>query len=159
MADEPRGAVEGEPHAVIAPGQEALLAEMLGKGAALPHDCKLTDGKIEYTFVRATYACRGGEVILELVHPSQGASPSAQTDRFAIVLVSGSPPDGLIDGLVERISSREEAFQWTMLGGAASKTWPSALVGALAGVLAIGVLVWRLRRRASLRRGVASQSE
>src|SRR5438105_71718 len=58
---------------VIPPGQEELLATMLGKGAVLPDECKLADAEVDHTTIKAKYTCPGGEVVFELAHPSTGA--------------------------------------------------------------------------------------
>ena len=52
----------GEP--VIPPGQDDLLAAMLGTGATLPGDCKLAGGQVHYATVNATYTCPGGQVVV-----------------------------------------------------------------------------------------------
>jgi hypothetical protein len=146
------GDVRDYPHAVIPAGQEALLADMLGKGVALPGGCKLTDGKIEYTVVRATYGCPGGEVTFDLAHPSQATATEAQTDQFALVLKTGSPPEGLVAALMSRIRSQEAAFQWTLLGKPRRRFSLATMLIVGAGLGAIAVLVWRLRGRAAARR-------
>ncbi len=102
------------PNPMIPPGQEDLLAEMLGRGVTLA-GCNLTGAGVEYTIVEATYACPEGEAVFDLAHPST-ASPSAiQTAQFAITLQSGSPPHSLADALVSSIRAREDAFEWEWL--------------------------------------------
>src|SRR5438067_326947 len=67
----------GEP--AIPPGQEQLVAGMLGRGMALPQ-CTLISGSVEYTVIKATYHCLGGGVVaLELGHPRTAAITSIQT--------------------------------------------------------------------------------
>jgi hypothetical protein len=138
--------------AVVPAGQEELLAEMLGRGATLPDGCKLSEGKIEYTTVKATYACPNGNVVFELSHPSRAGGEATRTDRFALTLKSGSPPEGLVPDLVSRIRSREAAFEWKWAGAASSARWPSntALAGGV--LLAIALLGWIVRSRSSARR-------
>jgi hypothetical protein len=99
----------------ISPGQEDLLAAMLGKGATLPEECTLIAGEVDHTIVKATYTCPAGEVVFELAHPSTAAATDTQTANFAITLQSGSPPDTLIEALASLIRSQEAAFQWTWL--------------------------------------------
>jgi hypothetical protein len=97
---------------VIAPGQEQLLAEMLGRGEALPGSCTFSNGQVESALVRGTYQCAGGEVVVELRHPSWEQGAVATTERFAISVPSGSPPAGLVEALASRIRQREARFLW-----------------------------------------------
>jgi hypothetical protein len=108
-------------HQVIAPAQEQLLAEMVGRGEVLPGGCTFTDGQVESTLVRSTFRCAAGTVVIELCHPSEAADAVATTDRFAIRIVSGTPAPELIAALVARVREREQKFVW----GA-----PGALAGA-----------------------------
>ena len=104
------------PDPMIPPGQEELLADMLGRGAT-PAGCTLTGAAIEYSIIKATYACSGGEAVFELRHPSSAAASAIQTAQFAITLLSGSPPHSLADALVSLIRAREDAFEWEWLTG------------------------------------------
>lgn len=99
----------------IPPGQENLLLDMLGPGAPLP-GCELADGQVNYTVVVLTYDCAGSEVEYELAHRSKGTRAATPTDRFAITLVSGTPPRGFSDALVSLIRSREGEFEWVWPG-------------------------------------------
>ena len=97
----------------IPPGEERLIATMLGKGTRIGN-CKLTRSSVEYTVINAAYKCRHGDrVTLELCHPANATAPSVQTEQFAITLQSGSPPLGFQEALVARIRSREADFVWT----------------------------------------------
>lgn len=98
----------------IPPGQETLLLEMLGKGAALPDGCKLAEGKVEYTVVEAKYQCRSGSVVLEIAHSSEAFDSDTQTGRFAISVMEGSPLPDLVDELSARIVKREADFEWVI---------------------------------------------
>jgi len=100
----------GDP--AIPAGQEQLIASMLGRGMAL-HDCTLISGGVEYTVIKATYACPGGAVTLRLDHPRNATVTSAQTGQFAITVQSGSPPLGFGDALTSLIRSQEGGFQWS----------------------------------------------
>jgi len=95
----------------IPPGQDELLADMLGRGVPLS-ECEMIGGEANYTTITATYMCREGEVIVELAHRDAGDRSSTPTDRFAITLQNGSPPHGFVDALVSRVRSREAAFEW-----------------------------------------------
>ena len=105
----------------IPPGEERLIAAMLGKGTRIG-TCKLTKSRVEYTVITATYKCRrAGRVTLELCHPRNVTAPSfVQTQQFAITLQSGSPPLGFQDALVARIRSKEADFVWTWAEHAAA---------------------------------------
>ncbi len=119
MASSP--AASASPYDVIAPGQEQLLADMLGRGAALPGDCKFSNGQVETALVRGTFQCAAGSVVVELRHPSQTQDAVATTDRFAVSVRSGSPPPDLVPTLVARIREREAAFVWTSPGSTGGK--------------------------------------
>ncbi len=109
--------VEAAPDAPgIPPGQEELLLEMLGKGAALPGGCEVKDVGIVYTVIEAHYACRHGEVVLELTHSSEAYDTDTQTADFAIAVLDGSPPPTLVDVLSLRVQEREGAFEWVIPG-------------------------------------------
>ena len=148
-AQEPLAAGEAvipeELDAVIPPGQEGLLAEMLGQGTTLPEQCKLAGGEVDHSLIKATYACPGGEVVFELRHPSTAPAGATQTARFAITLLRGSPPAGLADALTSRIRSREMAFEWKSLGPRRSSSVLVLL--AAAGILGLALLGWALWRR------------
>lgn len=99
------------------PGQESLIAGMLGRGMLI-RGCRLTSGGVEYTFIKATYDCPRGEVALAISHTLDATEPSAQTGNFAITIQNGSPPDGFEEALVARIRPRASMFVWT---------WPEPL--------------------------------
>ena len=100
----------GDP--AIPPGEEEVIAAMLGRGMAL-HQCTLISGNVEYTVIKATYGCPGGEVMLELGHPRNAASTSTQTAQFAIDVQSGAPPPAFQDALASLVRSQEERFTWS----------------------------------------------
>lgn len=138
-----------EPQAVIPPGREDLLADMLGRGTTLAGQCQFTGGQIDRTTIRASYKCPGGEVVFELRHPSTAPSGSTQTAQFAIIRQSGSPPAGLEDALVSSVRSREAGFEWKWIGasGQGPKRIQLALVaGGLVGIVVLWLAVRRRRR-------------
>jgi hypothetical protein len=141
--------------AVIPAGQEELLAAMLGKGATLPDQCKLAGAEIDHSIVKATYTCLGGEVVFKLAHPSNAPASATHTARFAITVLSGSPPADLAPALASLITSREAAFEWKFLAPAdtASRFSLAHVALAAAGLLGIAALGWVLRRRMSGRAG------
>jgi len=114
----PVGAAEDADTAgyVIPPGQEELLLTMLGRGASLPDGCSLTDGRVEYRTVKATYACPLGDVVIALSHPETGTDTSTATERFALIVDSGSPPNSLIDALAANVRKQEGSFEWVKIG-------------------------------------------
>lgn len=135
---------------VIAPGAEPLFAEMLGSGVTLPGGCRFGNGQIERTYVVATYACDGGALVLELLHPDAAPAGGIRTDKFALAVKSGTAPGGLLDALAERIRAREDSFNWTALQGAGrSRRLPLVAIGAVAVAM---VAFFVLRRLAAQRR-------
>jgi len=104
-------ATEAEPpilEPVIPPGQEALIAGMLGRGIALP-DCTLVSCGVDHTVIEATYSCVDGDVTLEFGHPQNAP---AQTAQFSITVQSGTAPPDLQSALVSLIRAREAGFVW-----------------------------------------------
>jgi hypothetical protein len=104
---------EGE--IVIPPGQEGLLAEILGRGATFPGGCTFAGGGVEHAVVKGRYECIGGEITVELRHPSRAPATSIRTERFAVVVLSGSPTPELSNALESWIRSHEGAFEWVRL--------------------------------------------
>jgi hypothetical protein len=136
-----------EQGAVIPPGQEELLAQMLGRGAALPAQCVFAGAEADHAVVRATYDCPSGAVVFELSHPSKAARGATQTDRFAIAVQGGTPPSGLADALAALIRSKEAAFEWKWLGNPERSFSRATMVLTALGVLVVAGLGWVLRRR------------
>jgi hypothetical protein len=135
------------PEAVIPPGQEELLADMLGRGATLPGECKFAGVEADHAVVRTTYSCPSGEVVFELRHPSEAPRGATQTERFAITVKSGNPPNGLAEALASLIRSRESKFVWKWVGPT-GRTSTRPIGSLAAGVLVVAVgLWWMLRRR------------
>ena len=97
---------------VIPPGEEELIGTMLGKGTALDH-CALISGGVEYTTIKASYRCLGGEVRLELANLRNARASSTQTGQFAITVKSGSPPPGFRHALAALVRSQEDKFEWS----------------------------------------------
>ena len=106
---------------VIPPGQERLLAGMLGaKATDLPGGCKLESASILKTHVAIHYICAAGDVRFEL-HPSAlaGGAQLAKTEKF--VMRKGdptvAPPDGLLDWVLDGVKTREKRFHWMTVRG------------------------------------------
>jgi|SRR5689334_19473571 len=102
-------AATGEP--VIPPGEEQVVADMLGRGAGLQY-CTLVSGGIHDNVISGVYNCLGNEVRVELGSLRNATATSIQTGQFA-VSVQGSPTAGFQDDLVARVRSAEGNFQWT----------------------------------------------
>jgi hypothetical protein len=136
---------------VIPPGQEEVLAAMLGKGAALPDNCKLASADVDHTAIKATYTCPGGEVVFQLTHPSAAPAGAKHTDRFAITLLSGTPPAALQPALEALIRAKESAFKWKSLTLSPTKVSRRrvAVAAAVAGLVGIAAVQWVRRRRRS----------
>jgi hypothetical protein len=111
---------------VIPPGQEALIASMLGRGMALP-DCTLVSCGVAYCVIEATYDCDGGGVALELGHPESATDASGRTAQFAITVQSGMAPPDFANAILSLVRSRERNFVW-----AVAETAPDAEDGAAA---------------------------
>jgi hypothetical protein len=104
-----------EDELVIASGQEELLANMLGRGAAFPGPCEFTGAKASPKAIQSTYKCPAGEVELELSHPSKAPASAVRTSRFAIAVLKGSPPADFSAAREARIRTHETTFQWQSL--------------------------------------------
>jgi hypothetical protein len=106
--------------AFIGPGQEELLAEMLGKSSALPGGCAWAGASVERARVVSSYGCAGGRVEIELRHPGDAVDAAdARTASFAIhVRASAAPaaPAGLVEAIEARVRAREAAFHWLTPG-------------------------------------------
>lgn len=107
-----RAADESTEDRVIPPGQEALLAAMLGDHVALPDGCTFTSGQVDGGLLVATYRCPRGDVVFELTHPRYAGETAVQTERFAIAPRSGTPPEALLDVVASLVRSREAEFEW-----------------------------------------------
>lgn len=110
---------------VVRPGQESVLAEMLGRGAELPGPCAFTGGRIEGGTIAATYACPGGDVVLELRDPRSVAAPAATTEQFALTTPGGQVPPALLEAVVAHIRARESAFAWSAADSEKSPAAPN----------------------------------
>ena len=138
----------------IPAGQEELVGAMLGNGVALPGDCKLLSGDLQKTTIKGTYACRGGEVVVELSHPTNEPTNATRTEKFALRVERGTAPPDLESVLLSRIRERESQFRWTVPQDGQPRAEPAA-VPTPSGAVVLGLLVftalflWRRRIRAS----------
>ncbi|MBI3783600.1 MAG: hypothetical protein HY270_09375 [Deltaproteobacteria bacterium] len=140
---------------VIAPGHEELLAQILGQGATLPSTCVFDGGQVEKTALKGTYKCPDGPVVFHLAHPDSAPVGATVTKRFAISLVSGSPPAGLAEAIAANVRAKELQFEWSVPptpviplqpGETGSVAWLALFSGLTAVVL--GWLLVRRRRTA-----------
>jgi hypothetical protein len=131
---------------VIPPGQEPLLADLLGSGQALPGGCKFADGQIDRSAIVATYDCGGGQVVFEVRHPDEAPSSAVRSERFALAIRSGTPPQGLTDAILARVRAREKEFEWKHIGAPGGSGLARVLPIAGAALLALALLVWLVRR-------------
>lgn len=152
---------------VIPAGQEQLLADMLGRGQALPNGCTLTDGQIDRSTIVATYNCDAGQVLLDVSHPDTAPAGAVRTERFAVAVRSGRNASGLVTAIGDRIRAREGAFEWKAIGAPAAEdrggrgTVRIAVAGLfVAAVLLVAALaVWLARRAGTARRARGAGSD
>lgn len=97
---------------LIGPGQEELLSEMLGKGVALPGECKWDGATVQETRVVSWYLCAGARIELQLRHVSEADAGLAQTSQFTI-RSAATPPAGLVEAVAQKVREREAAFVWS----------------------------------------------
>ena len=139
---------------VIPPGQDQLLSALLGGTPPLPDGCTLADGQVDYTSVKATYNCPGGDVVLKLVHPDLAPAGAILTRRFALSVASGSPPPALIHAIESSIRAKESAFRWdgwsVSIEHRESSAWPVFLLVGWS-IVACGIIgAGALQRRTHL---------
>jgi len=96
----------------IPPGQGDVILAMLGSGVPLPGDCKLRGVGVEHIVLKATYDCSLGAVVVELSYPTVAEGAEIETDNFALAVLDGSPPEGLVDALRAAVSEHEADFVW-----------------------------------------------
>ncbi len=135
---------------VIAPGQEELLAGMLGRGAQFPGGCAWAGATVEQTRVMSWYTCANGRVDIELRHPGASVDAVARTEQFAVRVRAGEAPPGLVEALRQRLHAQEGAFHWTHGGSVLTPERRKAARG-LGVVFAIALaaaalLIWLSRR-------------
>jgi len=136
-----------EDEAVIVPGNEDLLASIVGKGEKLPGGCEFTGGKIDKNRIDATYQCAGKEVVVELMHPAKAEGAAARTKKFAFRVKQGAPPPELQSALESTIRGREASFEWKLIPLATRRPAASWTLLAGAALAALALLGWLLRSR------------
>ncbi len=122
----------------VPPGQEDLVAEMLGRGEALG-GCELTQVDMHPRAIEGTYRCEEVHegVVVVLEYPSTDPRATFSTLKFA-VSARGPAPDGLLDALRRRILEHEAGWHWL----AADDSLPAATPPADARAGAGGGSVW-----------------
>ena len=134
---------------VVPPGQEELLAKMLGP-TTLPEQCQFTDGSINGPVVVATYTCPTGQVVFELRHPDEAPAGAQRTEKFAVAVKSGTPPAGLADAVLRSIKAHEAQFKWLSL--VPPKPPSRGFLSILIPVLGVAAIIFVLRRMRRARR-------
>lgn len=136
--------------AVFPAGQEEIVADALGRAVILPGGCSFSAGNIDRSVVRATYDCQDGQLVVALYHPDAAPSAPTRSERFAIVVESGTAPAGFIEALTQRIRSRESELQWRQIP---PRSWLetillAAVIGCplLTALLALAIALRTLRR-------------
>lgn len=140
---------------IIPPGQDEIVAQMLGRDAALPSGCVWAGASVAESKVTTTYKCASETHVFELRRPEEGPEGAPRTAKFAVVPVERSAPPELLDAIVARVRAGEGAFRWAeaerkrpgLSTAPTSKrraVWLGALLAALAVVL---LVVWRSRRK------------
>jgi len=135
----------GEIRPLIRPGQEEVIADMLGRGELLVGSCRLVEGQIDGAGVTGTYSCTEGRFGVRLDHPSRAPADATRTRDFAVVLVAGSPPPGFLDALADRVRRDEPSFEWLLEAPPASVREPGLEPsGYYIPVLTSRQLLWRM---------------
>ncbi len=103
-----------------APGQEKLMAEILGRGASdLPGGCAFESARIMRARIEASYRCEGKaeKVGLLLVHPDSPVETSAVSAKFK-VKAEDPAHEALAAAVAARAKEREARWHWMrVLGG------------------------------------------
>jgi hypothetical protein len=101
---------------------------------------------VDRNVVRSSYKCNGNDVVVELRHPSKATSSATQTQRFAVTVMSGTPPPELMEGLLARIRDREAAFEWVGVGSK-PRPYSRIVIVVSATLLALLAIRWVWRQR------------
>ncbi len=153
-ADETPTDTEGKGQWVIPPEREQVLGGILGVGDELTDNCKLGNGDIRYSIIKATYICDGKPFEVEFAHPDQAnTAPSATTKNFAITATDkGIPPD-LLTSLQTRVRDKEGDFEWQWIAPPKSEVETALPIdgvllyaAAAAALIGIGVVGFILRK-------------
>lgn len=108
--------------AVIPPGQDDLVAAMLGGGRVLANGCRLSSGSVEKTYVVGHYDCGPATFEIEL-RSIDDSSNGPRTTKF--VIVAHDAPPALVDDVRRLVLANESGFRW--FTPAETKPAPSAM--------------------------------
>lgn len=137
-------------HYAIPPGQEDLLADMLGRGVPLPGPCRWDGASVESVRIRARYVCdrSASREELILVHPTVAPPDAVRTARFALIDPRHALPAAVITEIASRVRAREARWMWSLPESASDPgRWPAGIRATLAAMLVAMVtslaLLWR----------------
>lgn len=101
----------------LMPDQEAALLPILGRGAALPEGCALTNLDARSEHVAARYACpnRAGSLTLDLYVDRPTPPIPGYSGRFGVETSAGFPRP-LRDAVLARIAAGENRLNWQVRG-------------------------------------------
>lgn len=101
---------------VIPPGQEALVATMMGVPPALASRCRLDHASVDHTFMTAYYRCDAvaSVVTIEARQLSDAPAAALRTERFALVPGAGVPPE-LFSAVTRQVRADESRWRWVSL--------------------------------------------
>ncbi len=101
----------------LMPDQEAALLPILGRGAALPEGCALTNLDARSEHVAARYACpnRAGSLTLDLYVNRPTPPIPGYSGRFGVETSAGFPRP-LRDAVLARIAAGENRLNWQVRG-------------------------------------------
>lgn len=108
------GDVEGR-HAVLVPGQDELIARMLGKDE-LVDACRFSGGVADGATIRAFYKCAAVDLEVEVVHRDAATWRMTRTEHLGIRVLNGSAPDGFMTALSARLRRHEAELRWNQIG-------------------------------------------
>lgn len=132
-----------ERHAVLAPGQDALIGRMLGKDEVL-HACRFTGGVADGATVRAFYRCAAGDLEIEVVHRDAASWRMTRTAHLGLRVRQGSAPDEFMTALIARLRAHEAELRWSWIGEPREgRGWVQVLI--VLGVLAIAACALRVQ--------------
>lgn len=118
---------------VFPPGQESVLAKMVGADGSALSTCSFAGGAVTSASMKAEYACPTGAVAVEIRHPDASLPGDVRTRQFAIGVRSGMPPPDFLPALLERVRAREAAFTWAEISDPAGPQENQNAVSAVPG--------------------------
>lgn len=99
---------------VLAPGQEALLADALGKGTELPGGCRWDGADVDRDIVSSRYVCAPGDRRVALTLTLAPPGPERASAANAVFSIeSRDAPPALIAAVTARANERAASLQWS----------------------------------------------